>query len=166
MVNKIMKNVVVFKKSGLSLMELMITVAIMAVLLSTGFTAFGNSIESQKSKQAADQIASAIKQAKYFSRSNGVLTSLFFIEGSNTYTIIADGEIISDNGFYDSFSGILPENTVVVQNTCNEINFYVDGSVVDSEGEVITGSCSIKVGYINGKQNTVTIRGNSGNVIQ
>ena len=154
------------KNSGISLIELMITVTIMVVLLSTGFTAFGNSIEAQKATQAADQIASAIKQAKYFSRSNGVLTSLFFIEGSNTYTIVADGEIISDSSLYDAASGILPENTVITHNTCSEINFYVDGSIVDSVGNIITESCTISVGYSDGQQKTLTIRGNSGNVIQ
>lgn len=154
------------KSFGISLLELMITVALIAILISTGFTSFDNSIREEKTISASEQIMAAIKKAKYHARSKGVLTSLVFPAGSNNYSIIADGEIISNNALFDASSGVLPENIVIIQSTCNDINFYVDGSLVDSEGEVVSEDCSVRLGYINGNQKIITVKGNTGNVIQ
>lgn len=149
--------------SGYSLIELAVTVIILGVLLSTGFTAFGNSINTQKAGSAAERIMLAVKKARHYSRTKGVLTSLFFTEGSNSYSITADGEILSESSLFDAFSGVLPENTIIIQNTCESINFYADGSLVNPEGDIVIENCYITTGYVNGSQKTVVIQGYSGN---
>jgi prepilin-type N-terminal cleavage/methylation domain-containing protein len=153
------------KKLGVTLIELLISLALISVLLSIGFNTFDSSIREQNSKSASEQIVSAIKKAKYYSRSKGVVTSLSFPTGSNTYSISADSEVISNSNLFDASSGALPKNVEIIQNNCDSINFYVDGSPVDSSNNPVTTDCSIKVGYTGGPQKTITIKGNSGNVI-
>ena len=152
------------KKSGISLIELLISMALISVLLGIGFNAFDSSIKDQNNHSAAEQIVSAIKKAQYYSRSKGVITSLSFQPGSNTYSISADGAVISNNNNFDATSGILPKNIVIIQNNCAGINFYVDGSPTDAANNPVTTDCSLTAGYIGGPQKTITIKGNSGNV--
>jgi prepilin-type N-terminal cleavage/methylation domain-containing protein len=152
------------KNSGFSLFELLLTIVLLSVLLCMGFNTFDSSIKAQNTQSATEQIASAIKNAKYYARSKGVVTSLGFPAGSNYYSISADGEVISNNALFGSTSGKLPENIKIIQNNCYDLNFYVDGSLIDSSGNSISDDCLIKTGYTNGPQKTITIKGNSGNV--
>ena len=152
------------KKRGISLFELLLSIVLLSVLLTMGFSAFDSSIKDQNTQSATEQIISAIKKSKYYSRSKGVVTSLSFPVGSNTYSISADGTTISNSDFFDATSGKLPKNIKIIQNNCATVNFYVDGSPVDSSNNPIASDCSIKVGYVGGSQKTITIKGNSGNV--
>jgi prepilin-type N-terminal cleavage/methylation domain-containing protein len=152
------------KKSGVTLIELLISLGLISVLLSMGFSAFDSSIKAQNSKSASEQIVSAIKKAKYYSRSKGVITSLSFPTGGNSYSISVNGIIISNDNNFDATSGKLPKNIEIIQNSCGDINFYVDGSPVDVSNNTVATDCSIKVGYADGPQKTITIKGNSGNV--
>lgn len=153
------------KEAGISLFELLISIVILSVLLTMGFSTFDSSIKAQNTQSASEQIVSAIKKAKYYSRSKGVITSLSFPVGGNSYSVSADGEVISNNNLFDAYSGKLPKNIEIIQNSCGTVNFYVDGSPVNSLNETISTDCSIKVGYDSGVQKTITIKGNSGNVI-
>lgn len=152
------------KYSGISLIELMLTLMLISVLLGTGYVSFNKSIMDQNSKSAAEQVVLAVKKAKFYSRSKGIKTSLSFPAGSNTYSISADGETITNDNNFDATSGKLPKNIEILQNNCNDMNFYVNGTPIDSVGDRITNSCTIIVGYDEGPQKTITIRGNSGNV--
>ncbi len=57
------------KYSGVSLIELMLTLMLISVLLGTGYVSFNKSIMDQNSKSAAEQVVFAIKKAKFYSRS-------------------------------------------------------------------------------------------------
>lgn len=155
-----------YTKSGISLIELAVTALLLSIILTMGFKSFDSSIKDQNAKSASEQVVSAIKKAKYYSRSKGVTTSLNFIQGSNSYSILADGVNISQNTLFDSTSGTLPKNVIIIGNTCDSLNFYVDGSPVDTNGNVIKTDCSIKIGYSSGTQKTIVVKGNTGNVIQ
>jgi prepilin-type N-terminal cleavage/methylation domain-containing protein len=152
------------RKKGMSLFELLITTMLLSILLSMGFHSFDSSVQDQNAVSAAEQMISAINKTKYYSRSKGVVASLSFPIGSNTYSISADNVVISNSNFFDASSGKLPKNVEIIQNTCIDINFYVDGSLVDSSGSTIIQDCKITVGYESGPQKTIVIRGNSGNV--
>ncbi len=157
-------NYINIRKAGISLFELLLITILLSVLLGMGFHSFDSSIQDQNSISAAEQVISAIKKTKYYSRSKGVITSLNFPQGSNTYSIIADNTVISNNSYFDASSGKLPKNVEIIQNNCADINFYVDGSPVDSSGNTITQDCKITIGYLSGPQKIIVIKGNSGNV--
>ncbi len=153
------------KNLGVSLFELLLAVVLLSVLLCIGFSSFDNTIRAQNTQSASEQVVLAIKNAKYYARSKGTTTSLNFPTGSNVYSISADGQTITDNSFFDSTSGKLPNNIIIIGNSCTDINFYVDGSPVDSEGNSISENCEVTIGYANGPQKDITIMGNSGNVV-
>jgi len=152
------------KLNGFTLLELLLTTAVLSILLGMGFKSFDNNIQEQNAKSAGEQVSSAIKKAKYYARSKGVRVKLNFPTGSNTYSIVADGVTISNVNNFDATSGKLPENIKILSNNCSDLNFYVDGSPVNSSNEVISEDCSITTGYSGGPQKTVFIKGNSGNV--
>lgn len=161
-----LKIIINTKNKGISLIELAVVMLLISILITMGFSSFDSSIKAQNAQSASDQSASAIKKAKYYSRSKGIITSLNFPVGSNSYSILADGVNLSNNNLFDATSGVLPKNVVVIRNTCANVNFYVDGSPVDNNGNTITQDCSITIGYMDGNQKTLTIKGNTGNVIQ
>jgi len=152
------------KFQGFSLFELLLTTILLSLLLGMGFKSFSDNMQDQNVKSAGEQIISAIKKAKYYSRSKGVTTKLNFPVGSNTYSIFADDTNLSNSSNFDSTSGKLPENIQILSNTCTDLNFYVDSSPINSSYEVISEDCSITVGYNDGAQKTILIKGNSGNV--
>lgn len=153
------------KKLGVSLFELLIAVVLLSLLLGIGYSNFDNSVKNQNTKSSAEQVVLAIKNAKYYARAKGIITSLGFTAGSNTYSISANGNILTNNANFDSTSGKLPNNIIIINSTCGDLNFYVDGSPIDSDGNSITQNCEIKIGYNNGPQKNIIIMGNTGNVI-
>ena len=153
------------KTPGISLFELLLSIVLLSVLLCIGYNSFDREIRSENVKSAAEQIVLAIKNARCYARSKGITTSVNFQTGENEYSISADGQVITNNEFFDSTSGKLPKNVEIIDSGCNSVNFYVDGSPVDSGGNLITKNCDVKVGYEDGPQKDITIIGNSGNVV-
>jgi len=152
------------KNIGFSMFELIVTMSISCLLLYSSFVCFDKSIQQSNAKSAAEQVVSAINSAKYYARAKGVTTALNFPVGSNVFSITADGAAITNSSNFDSTSGTLPKNIKILTNTCNDLNFFVDGSPVTSNGTSITQNCVITVGYSGGPQKNITIMGNSGNV--
>ncbi len=152
------------KKHGISLFELLMAISILSVLLATGYLNFAGSVKDQQARRSAQSIGYAIKKAKYFSRTKGVETSFNFLQGSNTYSVNADGQEITSQSNYGALSGTLPNGIIIITNACPDFRFNMEGMLTDSDGEIIYNDCTIAVGYANGPQVTVLIRGRTGNV--
>ncbi len=152
------------KRHGISVFELVIAGAILSVILSTGYTSLSHSMKTQYAQKGAESIGYAIKNAKYLARSEGVETSFTFTRGSGSYSVKADGKVITDKDYIGSYSGELPDKTTITEKTCSDFRFDVNGSLIDTTGATIYTDCKIKVGYSGGPEVTVLVRGKTGNV--
>lgn len=152
------------KKSGTTLIELMLTAALIIIATTISFSSFKSYSNAQNAKTAASQIEYILKKARYYTRANGVITHVILPVGSNTYSLIANGTNLTKSNNFDSTSGVLPNNTTITSNSCKEIYFYVDGSIVDSDNLPITEPCTISVGYNNNSQETIDINPQTGNI--
>jgi len=136
----------------------------MSVLLALGFSGVADSSKAQAAKSGAQQASYAIKRAKYFSRAKGVKTYFNFPAGSETFSVQAKNQVLTDENSFDAMSGTFPGEVVIIANTCPSLCFDVDGSLMDSSGDVVYSDCSITIGYSGGAQETLYIRGKTGNV--
>jgi len=152
------------KKSGVTLIELMVTVSLASFLLILGYRGYGDMISTETLKTGTQQAAFAIKKARYYATSKGDITRINFPVGSNSYSITADGKVITDNGRFDAMSGVLPENVTISTNSCNNLGFYVDGTPIDTNNQPILTDCKIKLSY-KGEEQLITIQAETGNII-
>lgn len=150
---------------GHTLLELLIVVVLITIATTIGFSSMTGYSNSQNAKIAANQITFILKQGRYYARSKGVPTKLVFLPDSNSYSLAADNVNLTKDTNVGALSGILPNGTIITNNTCNDVYFYIDGSIVDSNNSPVTKPCSITAGYKNGTQETVNIDPRSGNVI-
>jgi|GEM_PF-3193175 len=153
------------KRNAFTLMELILAVSIISLLTVVAFANVNEQTKIQKANRAVQQSAWAIKQARHYARMKGVKTELIFDTGSTVYTINADGQDITNNSRMDALSGVLPEGVKVLNNACGNIYFDVDGSPVDSVGDVILNDCTIALGYDSNSQKNLTLKAISGNII-
>lgn len=153
------------KLTGMTMIELMLTFSLISILLLVAFIMFDNETNTERSISAAQQIAFAIKKSRYYARYQGTQTMLSFPVNGSNYSIIADGVNIVQNSNFDATSGILPTNTQILSNSCNNIYFSVDGSIVDSNNNLLSSDCQITVGTSINTEKTVLIKAGSGNVI-
>lgn len=151
-------------KKGISLAELAIATVLISVLACIGYMQVSDSIEAQSAKSGFDQIAFAVLQAKQFARTKGVNTALTFTQGSNNFDITANGASLTDENNTGATSGKLPDNIIIISNSCSSIGFNVKGTLIDSDGATIYNDCRIVVGYANGPQESITIKGKTGNI--
>lgn len=158
-----MKINVISQKTGITLLELMITISLASFLLVLGYRGFGEMISAQTLKDGAQQITFAIKNARYYTTSKGVITRINFPVGSNNYSITANGNAITDSGRFDSMSGILPVDVKILLNSCDNLGFYVDGTPIDAGNQPILTDCTIKLGYKDSSQ-IITIQAGTGNI--
>ncbi len=153
------------RRYGFSMLELMITLSIMGILLCFGAPFIGKTCQSQDVVNARKQLAYALKKSRYYARNKGITVSVDLTEGSNTFSVTADGtELTGESTLFDSFNGTFPEDLVVISSSCNDINFDINGFLIDSYDELITENCIITVGYSNGIQKNLTINTGTGNV--
>jgi prepilin-type N-terminal cleavage/methylation domain-containing protein len=150
---------------GVSLIELIITVSIIAVMLTTSLASFGGMINEQNTQSAVQQISYAVKKSKYYAKTQGIPTKISFTENSNTYLIEADSVLLTSNTNFDATSGELPENMRIIYSSCGELFFQPDGSILDSYGNHMSSACQVAVGadyqssarlYIQPQTGTVT----------
>ena len=144
---------------------MLLTVVLIVVLLSIGFATFEQQTKVQKNNRAVQQVAWAVKQARHYARIHGEKTELIFNSGERVYAINADGENLINNSRIDAFSGVLPEGNQFLNNNCGTIYFDVDGSPVDSLGDVVLNDCTVTIGYDSDIQRDLTLKAISGNVI-
>ena len=152
------------RKQGISLLELLITVVLTGVLATLGFTSFSGTFKSQQLQNGIDQIAYALREAKYYARAKGVITTLNINPGNTNFTITANNETLTSSDHFDAFSGKLPDNIIIINNSCPGLNFSVDGTFTDNSGNTIYNDCSITLGYNSDPQKTLTIKGKIGDV--
>ncbi len=153
------------RHNGFSLTELMVTMSIIGILLCFGAPFIGETCQSQDVVNARKQLAYALKKSRYYARNQGVTVSVDLPEGSNSFSVTADGtELTGESNLFDSFNGTFPEDLVIISSSCNDINFDINGFLIDSYDELITENCIITVGYSNGIQKRLTINTGTGNV--
>ncbi|MEI7473972.1 MAG: prepilin-type N-terminal cleavage/methylation domain-containing protein [bacterium] len=152
-------------KKGVTLLELLITMSIMSIIFLIGFTSFNSVIENENVNCGVQQMVYAIKQARHYSRINGINTEFDANAGDNSYQIKSGTTILTNEKIFDSSSGKLPTDVEIINNTCPKIYFYVDGTPVNSTGVSLSSDCIIKVGYMHGLQKTLTLEAVSGNII-
>ncbi len=152
-------------KAGITLLELVVTLTIIAILLVTSLAAFDSFIDDQNTISAAQQAGFAIQKARYYAKANGVITNLVFTPGNKVYDIVAGSKSIVNNANFDATSGKLPGDVKILSNNCDEIYFNVYGSLVNSYNQPISNKCQINLGYPNGPQKSITIEPGMGNVV-
>jgi prepilin-type N-terminal cleavage/methylation domain-containing protein len=158
------KNLKLFsRKKGVTLLELLVTLSLISFLLVMGLTAFTSSTNKQYANEAALQINYAMKKAKYYARAKGLPVDLEFNQGSNTYALTSNDTAITQSGNFDATSGVLPDETEIIQNTCGDIYFNIEGKILSNDGNT-ENICHITVGYNNGPQKTLVINRNTGAV--
>lgn len=153
-----------FHKTGLTLIELMVTLSLASILLVLGFKGFSDMISLQTLKSGVEQSALAIKEARYYATSKGVVARINFAVGSNSYSITADGKAITGNNNFSAMSGILPDKVKISSNSCGNLGFYVDGVPVDLSNQPILADCTIKISYNGTSEKSVIIQAGTGNV--
>lgn len=152
---------------GVTFLELMITIAIISVILYLAFDTYSGSINTQTAKSAIKQVGFALKTARYYAKANGVITHVNFPIGSSTYSIDVNDVPITNVSDFGANSGVLPGNAKVVDNTCADVYFYIDGtplSAIDPEKTEFADHCSIIVGYEGGHQETLYLHAHSGSI--
>lgn len=140
----------------------MITAVMIAVVSGIGYVSFSNSIENQTAKTGIGQVAYAVRKAKHYARTKGTATTLSLTVGSNNFDMLANGQSLTDTNNFDASSGNFPDDIEVISSSCGYIGFSVDGTLVDSAGNIIYNDCTITVGYSNGPQETITVKGKTG----
>ncbi len=151
-------------KSGITLAELAMTALLLGIISSVGYVTFSDGIENQTAKTGIGQVAYAARHARQHARTKGVVTSLNLPTGSNAYDIVADGQSLTGTGNFGTTSGKLPQDIVIISSTCGNLYFDVDGTLTDSSGNIIYNDCTVTVGYSGGNQETIMIKGKTGNV--
>jgi len=151
-------------RNGITLAELAMTTLLLGIISSVGYVTFSNGIETQTAKTGIGQVAYAARQARHHARTKGVVTSLNLTTGSNTYDIVAGGQSLTNINNLGATSGKLPQDIKIISSTCGNLYFDVDGTLTDSAGDVIYSDCNVTVGYSGGNQETITIKGKTGNV--
>lgn len=161
-------------KKGVTLLELITVLSILSIISLIGFTSYDSVIKEQNAKRCVEQSGYAIKQAKHYARINGVETKLEFDVGAEktinnkvygAYEIYAGDKLLTNEDSPDSFSGLLPQGTKTISNTCSDIYFYVDGTPLNSSGTPISSNCKITFGYDDQPQKSLTLVAISGNII-
>ena len=158
-----MMNRTLSDKKGLTLMELLVSMSLIAFLLVMGLTAFTNLTNTQYANEAALQVSHAMKKAKYYARAKGLPVEMEFNQGSKKYALVSNGLQITQEGNFDATSGVLPDNTEIIQNSCGSLYYYIDGRILSND-ESTPNICRIIVGYADGPQRTLIINRNTGNV--
>ena len=161
--------------NGYTLLELLITIAVISVMTTIGFQSVASSINSQKTSNAAKQVEFALKKARYYAKTKGQITHVSMPVGTNKYVIEANDIDLTSSDNIDGTSGVLPENIKFQTNTCGDIYFYVDGTPLTSAEEPIsplTYLCSITVSAsaetddrAGNKSETLTLMPYSGSIV-
>lgn len=149
--------------SGVTLVELLVTVSLISVLLGVGLTAFTNSINQQNTNDAVEEAALAIRNARSYARLQGVMTELDF--QTYSYGVKIDNIPITDHKGFGHLSGNFPKNVSILNKSCSSMFFQPDGTLVDSSQNVITNNCTITIGSTSSNSRTLTINPNTGKVI-
>lgn len=153
------------RKRATTLLELLMTISLISILLSVSAVNFNSMINEQSAKSAAEQLSMALNKAKYYAQKSGNITIINVPANSNIYTITADSQTLTNNTNFDSTSGELPDDTIIISSSCgNSIEFHPNGSVFDEWNYELNYDCSIDVGFSGGAQRTVEIKAGSGNV--
>lgn len=148
---------------GMTLLELLVTVSIIAVLLGVGLTAFTQSINQQNANDAVEQAALAIRNARSYARLQGVVVELDF--QTDSYGVKVDNVPVTDHKGFGHLSGTFPKNVKILSKSCSSMFFQPDGALVDSSQNVITNNCTITIGSTSSDSRTLTINPNTGKVI-
>lgn len=86
------------KQNGLTLIEMMVTVAILAIMLMVALPSFQRTMDSRRLIGAADNLLTSLRYAQGESIKRNVTITVIFTTGSNwSYTINSD-PIITVNG--------------------------------------------------------------------
>lgn len=138
------------KQKGFTLLELLVTISIISVLLTIALKSVGNSVDSQSASDAGQQAMYALNRARYYAKTKGIVTHVYFGEGTNQYIIEEnDGNSLLKENSIDGSSGELPDGVTVLENTCGDIFFNIDGTPllsVDPSKEPMYEVCRITVG--------------------
>jgi prepilin-type N-terminal cleavage/methylation domain-containing protein len=153
--------------TGLTLIELLITLVVMASLLYMAFANFNSSVDRENVTYAAQQTSFAIKNARYYAKRHGVITEVRFPAGSKEYRILVNDQDITDTGDFGAGSGTLDEAVKILTNTCGDFYFYIDGTPITALPPNLVemdSACEISVGYSDSKQKTLKIYPGTGKI--
>ena len=155
--------------SGFTFLELLVTISVISVLAVLSYQSLASSIESQNATMAASQIMNALNKARYYAKTKGKSTFISLPTDSNEYSIEeADGTSLIQTYNIDGASGKLPGNTKILENSCGDFYFYVDGTPMYSVGDFLdplSSRCEIVVGNEDGLQKTLIINPHTGSIV-
>lgn len=156
-----------YKKSGFTLLELMIVIVILGVLCLLSFQGVNQSVRLQKATNGIQQVGYALNKARYYAKSKGETVTVIFSSNSNTYTIETDDHDLTDSRAIDGTSGILPSGIKVIHSDQSQIFFDIDGQPMSSMNPKMPISYvnRLTVGYENGPQKSLLITPVSGRIV-
>lgn len=150
-------------KYGYTLLELLITFSVIGIMSTLAFVNF-NSYTTKESVISDSKIVGlALKNARYYARIKGENIKLKFMVGANTYTITDESDNpITDTQKLGALSGVLSTGNTIKANTCGDVYYDFDGSIVDSLGVPKTTNCYIQISQTS--TSTITLDVRTGNV--
>ncbi|MEW5819153.1 MAG: prepilin-type N-terminal cleavage/methylation domain-containing protein [Cyanobacteriota bacterium] len=155
------------RKNGFTLIELLITISLISVLTILSFNNYAKVIDRQNTINASKDIIYALNKARYYSKTKGKVTHIDIPIDSNKYYIDIDGNLLYFQSESDEYSGILPANTKVLQNSCGEFFFYIDGTPmtnVDTYNDPLSNICRIIIGNNDNDSKTLLLNPYSGSI--
>lgn len=75
------------KQRGINVIEVMITIAILAIILAIGIPLFNNYIDGKKLQTALRQVEADLRQAQSLAKATGKVYSVDFHQNSSNYEI-------------------------------------------------------------------------------
>ncbi|MCR4427796.1 MAG: prepilin-type N-terminal cleavage/methylation domain-containing protein [Caldiserica bacterium] len=97
------------KQRGINLIEVMITIAILAILLAIGIPLFNNYIDGKKLDTALRQVEADLRKAQSLAKASGKSYTVDFTQNSSAYQIHNSSSVSASLE-----NGVISKNTVSV----------------------------------------------------
>lgn len=156
------------KKSGFTLLELLVTIVIIGVLAVLSFQGVNQSVTTQKAKNGIQQIGYALNKARYYAKAKGERITVTLPCNSTNYYIETDDDVeLHNSSAIDGTSGVLPSGVKLIHSDCYQVIFDIDGKPMESINPdyPLSYLCRVTVGQNNGPQKSLLISPGTGRVV-
>ena len=148
------------KNKGFTLIELMIAVALMAILVALSIPAFGRYLQSWRLNGETDQLASMMRSARSAAVSKHVNTVFVFDTNNDNYYYFedADGDGTKDVSEYSTETIDLPPGIILQGHTLSQAKIFFGPKGNANESGTIT------LQNLQNKVHTIMLFGGTGNI--
>lgn len=148
------------ENQGFTLIELMIAIAIMAILVAVSIPSIGRYLQSWRLNGETDQLASMMRSARSAAVSKHVNTVFVFDTNNDTYFYFedADGDGTKDTGEYSTETINLPPGIILQSHTLSQPKIFFGPKGNANESGTIT------LRNLQNKVHTIMLFGGTGNI--